>query len=669
MGNFASFSTGQFSLKNRRFQMNPATSTVVIIGTGPTGIRVAEELLKREPTRPIVLYGDEPWEPYQRVQLSALLMGDIGWNAINNRLTLPPWHRVVQRHHCAVVAIDRARHLVHDEHGGEQVYSKLILATGSRPRIPAIPGIERAGVFSFRNLSDVQQLMARRVRSRHTVVLGGGLLGIEAARALRRYSTSVVLNQHAPRLMNRQLDEAAAAQLQRHVEALGVVVVLNDSIREVLGDESVKSLRLQSGATLECDTLVLATGITPNTQLASDAKLSVGRGIRVDDHMTTSDPDILAIGECAEHRGQVIGVVAPGLEQAAVAALRLTVGHARYQGLITATHLKVVGLPVFSIGETGDEENPAYHRARTWAVADSNLYRKIILRNGRLVGAIGVGAWPEAVAVQEAVVHQRRISPLVQWRFCRSGQLWSGAGQDSIAYWPAAAIVCKCAAISRGSLTEALVQGCMSVECLVENTGAGRVCGSCRPLLAELVGAPTQPPQVQGRRTLLWASLVSLVVVAGFYLSGGFPVMASVQEGLWPQRLWTDGFWKQLSGYALLTLGLTALLLSLRKRWPRFVFGTFGGWRVVHVVLGLCMLGVLVLHTGLRLGNNLNFLLLISFVLLTKLGSLAGATVAAERHPTRRTRLWKKYTALAHIVLTWPLPVLLGFHILSVYYF
>ncbi len=645
------------------------SATVVIVGAGPTGIRVAEELLKREPTRPIVLYGDEPWEPYQRVQLSALLMGEIGLSAIDNRLPLPPRHRVVQRHHCAVVAIDRARHLVRDEHGREQVYSKLILATGSRPHIPAIPGIERDGVFSFRNLSDVQQLMARRVRSRHTVVMGGGLLGIEAARALTRYSTSVVLNQHAPRLMNRQLDAAASEQLKRHVEALGVVVVLNNCIREVLGGESLQSLRLQSGEILKCDTLVLATGITPNTQLALDAKLSVGRGIRVDDHMTTSDPDILAIGECAEHRGQVIGLVAPGLKQAAVAAHHLTAGHARYQGLITATHLKVVGLPVFSIGETGDEENPVYQRARTWTAANSNLYRKIILRNGRLVGAIGVGDWPEAVAVQEAVVLQRRISPLVQWRFRRSGQLWSEAGQDGIAYWPATAIVCNCAAISRGCLTEAVVQGCMSVECLVENTGAGRVCGSCRLLLAELVGAQVQPTQVQGRRTLLWASLFSLLAVAGFYLSGGLREMASAQEGLWPQRLWTDGFWKQLSGYVLLMLGFTALLLSLRKRWPRFVFGSFGGWRVAHVVLGLGMLGVLMLHTGLRLGNNFNFLLLISFLLLTTLGSLAGATVAAERHPTWRTRQWKKFTTFAHIVLTWPLPVLLGFHILSVYYF
>jgi len=642
---------------------------VVIIGTGPVGIRVAEELLRRNPAHAIVLYGDEPWEPYQRVQLSALLMGKIGWGAIDNRLRLPDAHCVIQHHHCAVVGIDRVRRCVRDEYGREQQYAKLVLATGSRPHVPAIPGIAQKGVYTFRNLNDVQLLMARSVRSRRTVVLGGGLLGLEAARALTRHATSVAVVQHASRLMNRQLDDAAAALLRDHVEAYGIEIILNDGVREVVGDTAVKSLRLMSGRRLDCDTLVVAAGIHPNTQLAFDARLSIGRGIRVDDRMLTSDPDILAIGECAEHRGQVIGLVAPGFEQAAVAAHILSGGQARYEGSVAATHLKVVGLPVFSIGETGDDENPAYHLLQTFQRPESSLYRKLILRNGRLVGAIGIGDWPEAAAVQEAVIHQRRIGPLVQWRFRQQGQLWNERGQDSVAFWPAAATVCNCTAVTRGHLTKAVANGCQSVECLIEATGAGRVCGSCRPLLAELVGTQAQPTAVTGRRTLLWASIVSLLVLGAFYLPGGFRELGSAQSSLWPQRLWTDGFWRQVSGYTLLTLGLTALLLSLRKRWSRFVFGDYGLWRVAHVALGLSMLGVLVLHTGLRLGNNFNFLLLASFFLLTKLGSVASAVTAIESLPTRASRRWKLWSTRAHIMLAWPLPVLLGFHILSVYYF
>jgi nitrite reductase (NADH) large subunit len=642
---------------------------VVIVGTGPVGIRVAEELLKRDPARAIVLYGDEPWEPYQRVQLSALLMGEIGWGAIDNRLPLPDGHRVAQHHHCAVLAIDRENHCVHDARGRTQPYAKLVLTTGSRPHVPAIPGIHRNGVYTFRNLNDVQLLMARSVRSRRTVVLGGGLLGIEAARALTRHSTSVALVQHAPRLMNRQLDDTAAALLRDHVEAYGIEVILDDSVRDVDGDVAVKSLRLQSGRSLECDTLVVAAGIQPNTQLALDARLSIGRGIRVDDRMVTSDPDILAVGECAEHRGQVIGLVAPGFEQAAVAAHILSGGQARYEGSVAATHLKVVGLPVFSIGETGDDENPAHHRVQTFQRPEASLYRKLILRNGRLVGAIGIGDWPEATAVQEAVIHRRRIGPLVQWRFRQQGQLWSERGQDGVAFWPAPATVCNCAAVTRGQLTKAVVGGCQNVECLVEATGAGRVCGSCRPLLAELVGTQAQPAAVTGRRSLLWASLASLLVLGAFYLPGGFRELGPAQGGVWPQRLWTDGFWRQVSGYTLLTLGLAALLLSLRKRWSRFVFGDYGLWRVAHVALGLSMLGLLVLHTGLRLGNNFNFLLLAGFFLLTKLGSVASAVTAVESRPTRASRRWKQWSTRVHILLAWPLPVLLGFHILSVYYF
>lgn len=642
---------------------------VVIVGTGPVGMRVAAELLKRDPRRAIVLYGDEPWEPYQRVQLSALLMGEIGWGAIDNRLPLPDGHRVVQHHHCAVLAIDRAGRCVRDAHGRRQPYAKLVLATGSRPHIPSLPGLDRSGVYTFRDLNDVQRLMARRARSRHTVVLGGGLLGLEAARALTRHATAVTLVQHATRLMNRQLDDDAARRLRRHVEALGIRVVLDDGVREVFGAQSVRSVRLRSGAELACDTLVLTTGITPNVQLALDAGLGIGRGIRVDDGMRTADPDIYAVGECAEHRGQVIGLVAPGLDQAAIAAHNLCGGRARYRGSVSATRLKVVGLPVFSIGVTGDDENPTEHRASLHAPAGADGYRKLIFRKGRLVGAIGIGDWPEAAAVQEAVIHQRRIGPLNRWRFRRHGQLWSERGQDGVACWPAAATVCHCAAVTRGRLAEAVSGGCHSVECLAATTGAGRVCGSCRPLLAELVGAQALPTPVTGRRTLWWASLASLLVLAAFYLPGGFRELGAAQDSAWPQRLWTDGLWRQASGYTLLALGLAALLLSLRKRWTRFTFGEFGAWRLAHVALGLGMLGVLVLHTGLRLGNNFNFLLLASFFLLTKLGSLAAVGAAAETRPTRASRRWKQWTTLAHIMLGWPLPVLLGFHILSVYYF
>lgn len=642
---------------------------IVIVGTGPVGMRVAEELLKRDPGCPIVLYGDEPWEPYQRIRLPALLMGEVGWGGIGNPLALPRDHRVVQHHHCPVITIDRDRRCVRDAAGREQPYRALVLATGSRPHVPRIAGIERAGVYTFRDMSDVQRLMARSVRTRTTVVLGGGLLGLEAARALRRRHTGVVLVQHAARLMNRQLDPQAASLLQRHVEALGVRIVLQDSIREVLGVRSVEGVRLLSGAEIACDTLVLATGIRPNIELAFAAGLAVGRGIRVDDGMRTQDPAIYAVGECAEHRGQVIGLVAPGLEQAAVAAHHVLGGDARFEARMSPAQLKVVGLPVFSMGEVGDDENPSVHRAVIHARPDAGLHRRLVLARNRIVGAVAVGDWSELPRLREAITRRRRLGPTQLRRFRRQGVLWGEGEADAIAAWPASATVCNCAGVTRGVLSAAIARGSRSVEQLSDATSAGKVCGSCRPLLAQLLGTQVSAKPQPGMRAMTPVAALTLLLLVLFIWPGALPHSETVHGGWKPEVLWTDGVWKQASGYTLLALALAAIPLSLRKRWARFRVGDYGGWRFAHVGLGALALVVVALHTGLHVGSHLNLWLLLCFLALTKLGSLAAAAVALERVPSRWSRRARSASTLLHIVFAWPLPPLLAFHILSVYYF
>ncbi|BAU49457.1 nitrite reductase [Sulfurifustis variabilis] len=642
---------------------------IVIVGTGPVGMRVAAELLRRDPYCPIVLYGDEPWEPYQRVRLSALLMGEIGWSGVANPLALPGDHRVVQRHHCPVLAIDRERRRVRDAAGREQAYRALVLATGSRPHVPRIAGIERAGVYTFRDMSDVQRLMARSVRTRTTVVLGGGLLGIEAARALRRRRTDVVVVQHAGRLMNRHLDPPAAALLKRHVEGLGIRVVLADGVRDVLGGRAVEGVRLLSGSELACDTLVLATGIRPNIELALAAGLSVGRGIRVDDAMRTIDPAIYAVGECAEHRGQVIGLVAPGLEQAAVAAHRILGADARFEARMSPAQLKVVGLPVFSMGEVGDDENPSAHRAVVHARPGAGVHRRLVLARNRIVGAVAVGDWSELPRLQEAITHRRRLGPMQLWRFRREGVLWGDGNADAVADWPANATVCNCAGVTRAALTSAIARGCRTVEQLGASTSAGTVCGSCRPLLARLLGAQAPATPRAGTRAMAAVAASTLLLLALFIWPGPLPHDATVQGGWKPEVLWTDAVWKQASGYTLLAIAAGAIPLSLRKRWARLRVGDYGGWRLAHAGLGVAALVVVALHTGLHAGSHLNFWLLLCFLALTKLGSLAAAAVALEGVPSRWSRRARSVSTLLHIVCTWPLPPLLAFHVLSVYYF
>jgi len=646
----------------------PATAPVVVVGAGPAGVRAVDELLRRDPACPVVLYGDEPWEPYQRVQLTALLLGEVGLHAIGNPPALPAGHRVVQRHHCRVLAVDRDGRRVRDAAGRWQPYARLILATGSRPHVPSIPGIDRAGVYTFRNLDDVQRLLARRARSRRLAVLGGGLLGLEAARALRRAHTEVWLVHHSARLMNRQLDAEASARLATHVRALGIHLALDTGVREVLGNGRVAALRLRDGTVLECDTLVLATGIRPNVELGFAAGLGVGLGIRVDDHLRSSDPDIYAIGECAEHRGRVYGLVAPGLEQAAVAAHNILGGAARYTGSQAAAQLKVLGLPVFSAGCVGEEENPTEVRSVVHRDARGR-YRRLTLRRGRLAGVIAVGDWPALPRVREALLRRARVWPWQRLAFRRRGALWPAESAVRVADWPATAVVCHCASVTRGALGRAVTDGCRTAESLRLRTGAGQVCGACRPLLAELVGAPAAADPLPGRRSLLGGALGAFALLAALLFVAEIPVADTVQGGWQPQVLWLDGFWKQVSGYTLLGLGVAASLLSLRKRWKRLALGAYPWWRVAHAALGTLAAATLVAHTGLRLGNHLNFLLIAGFLALTALGASAGAVAALERVPNRWSRRLRAWSGYWHVALLWPLPALLGFHVLAVYYF
>jgi nitrite reductase (NADH) large subunit len=639
---------------------------VVIVGAGPVGVRVAQELHRRAPSLPLVLYGAERREPYNRVRLTSFLAGELGWEALTRDLELPARPDLQRRYGCAVVAIDRAARTVRDATGVVQPYSHLVLATGSTPYVPDIPGIGQSGVYTFRNFDDAQRLFARTVRSRRTVVLGGGLLGLEAARAMRRFHTEVVVVEQEGRLMPQQLDDEAARLLRVHVEALGIRVITGNGARKVLGDGRVAAVQLRSGDPIECDTLVVSAGIRPNIELALRAGLTVGRGIWVDDRLRTTDPRIHAVGECAEHRGIVYGLVAPGLEQAAVAASVLVGGAVRYVGSTVATRLKVLDLPVFSIGRVRDGDKLDLARMR--AHRGSGTYGKLVVERGRLVGALAVGDLPDTGRLQEAVTRARRLWPWQAWRFARTGSAWSREEPQSVAGWPDDAAVCNCTGVTRGQLGRALAAGCASAQALAAATGASTVCGSCRPLLDELAGSAVPPPAARGGRWLLGLGGVALVLAAlALFLSA--PYAATVQVPWAWDVIWRESAWKQASGYTVLVLSLLALALSLRKRVKRLTFGDFSLWRVAHAALALAVLGGLAVHTGGRLGANLNLALMASFLGVVALGAAAGGFVALEHRLGPRAARLRRAWSRAHLLLFWPVPVLLGMHVFKSYYF
>jgi nitrite reductase (NADH) large subunit len=641
----------------------------VIVGNGPVGVRVAHELVQRDCRAPIVIYGAEPCEPYNRVRLSSFLAGEADWSALTRDAHLPPSAHVEERLGCAVRAIDRGLSLVRDAAGRAQPYGALVLATGSQPHIPAIPNITLPGVFTFRDLADAQVLCARRARSHHTVVLGGGLLGLEAARAMRRLNTEVTVIEHVPRLMPRQLDDEASMLVLDHIRRMGIKVLLGEAVRAVRGSARVEGIDLRGGGQIACDTLIVAAGIRPNVELARAAGLSVGRGIRVNDRMQTTDPRIYAVGECAEHRERVYGLVVPGLEQAAVAAHCLAGGAARYTPSATATRLKVVGLPVFSIGRVGEDDKLDLAHAIAWRTNDG-AYRKVLVERGRLIGAIAVGDTPDLGRIQAAVVHTHRVRPWQAWRFRRTGSLWANAELASVAAWPATATVCNCTGVTRGRLGAAVAAGCGSVDALARATGASTVCGSCRPLLAQLLGGSASNAPVGWHRLVFAAAAAVLVAAALLALAPAVPYPGSAQVRWSWDILWRDALWKQASGYSLLALTVAALSLSLRKRWKRIRLGGFDGWRALHAVLGIALAAALLVHTGGRLGSQLNAGLAISFTGLLLAGAAAAGVVSrAHRLDAAKARRVRAALTWAHILLFWPVPVLLGFHVFKTYYY
>ena len=633
----------------------------VIIGAGPVGQRLAEELRRHEAEREIVMFGDEPWAPYDRVQLSSWLAGEAPEDGALHDDTHMRVHLGV-----SITRIDRENQEVIDGSGFACPYQTLILATGSRARIPPVSGVKLPGVFTFRNLSDAQSLMARSVRSRHMVVIGGGLLGLETARALHRFNTRVTIIEQSARLMFHQLDGDCAEQLQRHVSELGIDIITNARVKRIPGETRMDGVLLADGRFIECDTVVMAVGITPNIQLAQDGGLNTGRGILVDDRMQTSDANIYAVGECAEHRQTLYGLVAPGFEQAAVAAHAITGHAARYTGSMTATRLKVIGYPVMSVGtvETEWPRHTLVYRGRR-----SGVLRKVFLDGNRLDAAMAVGAWDEFSRVQEGVRTRRRIRPWRALRFRFTGTLWSAEGEGGVAGWPASATVCNCKGVSRGALTRAVDQGCADIACLASHTGASTVCGSCKPLLGQLLGAVEVAP-VMAARTLTAAALVVMVAALLWLLPFSLPYADTVQASLRVDALWRSGLFKQASGFTLLALSLVLALVSVRKRVRRLYRGEFDGWRLLHVLAGVLTVGVLVAHTGFRLGDNLNFYLMCVFTGLLLAGAAASAAVGLQHVlPMALARRTRELSIWGHVLLLWPLPALLGFHVLKTYWY
>jgi nitrite reductase (NADH) large subunit len=482
---------------------------LVVIGNGMAGARVVEEILKRMPNRfDIVMFGAEPYGNYNRILLSNVLNGS--QSATEIFMNPLEWYRendITLHAGVKAVRIDRERRVIigmplaknalayatdaataQNIEPIEESYEHVIIATGSRPFVPPMEGFGAKGCFLFRTIDDCDRIAEYARCCKRAAVIGGGLLGLEAARGLMTHGVEVTVLEAAPQLMIAQLDTEAGAMLRATMEGMGIQVKCDAITTKIVTEEGrVKRLEFKDGSSIETDMVVVSAGIRPITEIATASGLKVNKGIVCDDQMRTSDPAIFSVGECVEHRGKIYGLVDPIWEQANVLADVLTgvKPNSTYQGSKLGTKLKVMGVELASMGET----KPAFPTDEVvlYREPSRGVYKKLIVRDNKLAGAILLGETDTAgVLVQmfmaNTVVSSRRADLL----FGSS----SGAPVLSVFDLPDHAQICNCNGVSKGQIKEAILLGkCSSVSKVGACTKAGMGCGSCKSLVAQMIEA------------------------------------------------------------------------------------------------------------------------------------------------------------------------------------
>ena len=478
---------------------------LVMVGNGMAGVRTLEELIRIAPELyDITVFGAEPHPNYNRILLSPVLAGEqtldeivlnpLSWYA-DNGITLHLGKRVVE--------IDRRSRTVRAEDGTTAEYDRLLICTGSNPFIPPVPGKDLDGVIAYRDIHDTNTMIDAATKYEHAVVVGGGLLGLEAANGLMLRGMKVCVVHLAPWLMERQLDHVAGKLLQGSLEARGLTFLLGANTESLLGDETgrVRAIRFKDGTEALADLVVMAAGIRPNTELAEKTGLHCNRGIVVNDTMQTiTDPRIYSVGECAAHRGIAYGLVAPLFEQAKVCATHLAqFGIGRYQGSLTSTKLKVTGIDLFSAGNfTGGEGCEEIVMSDPYG----GVYKKLVIKDDKLIGACMYGDTTDGSWYFKLLREGRSVKDIRDRLMFGESSIGDTGheGHTQAANMPDTAEVCGCNGVSKGAICKAIKEkGLFTIEEVKKHTKASASCGSCTGLVEQLLmftagGDYSKPP-------------------------------------------------------------------------------------------------------------------------------------------------------------------------------
>ena len=471
---------------------------LVVVGNGMAGMACVEQILKYAPPFQITVFGDETHVNYNRVLLSSVLAGEkAADDIVINPLDWYRQHHIDLRAGVRIVDVDPVAKTITGDEGSVTPYDTLLLATGSSPWLPPIKGLDKDGVLTFRTLDDTRALLRRAGPDKDAVVIGGGLLGLEAARGLQVQGCRVTVVHLMGTLMERQLDPPGGRFLMAKMHELGIRVLLGRSTTAIHGNGHVEGVELSDGEMLDAGLVVVAAGIRPNVELARKASLTVKRGIVVNDFMETSSPDVFAVGECVEHRGVCYGLVAPLVEQGKVLAATIT-GHRgpTYEGTVQAAKLKIMGVDVFSAGDVNDDgaepvryEDPAL-----------GVYKKLALRDNRLAGVILVGDTSDSHRYMEWLRGGVDLSAERRHLLFPPPAADAGLGAAEMSE---TATVCGCVGVTKGAIIEAIHrQGVNTLSQLKETTRASTSCGSCTSLCQDLLRA-VAPDFEDERKTVL----------------------------------------------------------------------------------------------------------------------------------------------------------------------
>ena len=477
---------------------------LIVIGNGMAGCRAVEELLARDAGRyRVTIFGAEPRVNYNRIMLSPVLAGeksfadivinDADWYAANGIALVAG---------DPVAAIDRAAKTVTTRGGTTESYDRLLIATGADPFIIPVPGKDLPGVIAFRDMDDVSAMLAAADAGGDAVVIGGGLLGLEAAHGLSLRGMKVTVIHLMPTLMERQLDEAAGWLLKQALEGRGQTILTGADTAEIVGDGKVEGVKLKDGTLIPARLVVMAVGIRPSMALARDAGLAVGRGIQVDDHMVTSDPAVLAVGECVEHDGQVYGLVAPLWDMCRSLADGLVEQPSGYRGSVTSTKLKVSGIDVFSAGDFSGGDGCEDIVLRD---ASRGIYKRVIVKDDRIVGAVLYGDTADGSWYFDLLKRQEDVSDLRDLLIFGQAFAAGGGAADpkaAVAALSDDAEICGCNGVTKGQVVSCIAKGARSLDTVRGNCKASASCGSCTGLVENLL-ALTLGDEVQaGPKTM-----------------------------------------------------------------------------------------------------------------------------------------------------------------------